>query len=338
MIAVRVLVGILAVVGIAAVLASMLRTVVLPRAVPARLARIAFLGVFWLLRLRLRLTGRSDYDTRDRIFAVQAPLGLFAQLVTWAVLIWLLFAALFWSLTTSTIGGPSVSHALELSGSSMLTLGFDSPGGLSRQLAAFAAAGVGVDAAGTGNQLFADGVRGVLPPRGTGHQALGSSRRPSIRPGAAFEQLGARSLRSARGGVERLGRLVHRARRVPHLLPTARLLPVASFEEPLGAGVRSGAGRRRAHSDGLRRAATIPRRTLPASRSPRSDLDRRLPRYSPPPTRTRRGDHALEEKFDAAFNHLQNIGVPMRDDRESAWAAFEERAPGMSRCSRCSVA
>ena len=49
MIAVRVVVGVLAVVGIAAVLASMLRTVVLPRGVPARLARIAFLAVYWLL-------------------------------------------------------------------------------------------------------------------------------------------------------------------------------------------------------------------------------------------------------------------------------------------------
>jgi hypothetical protein len=80
MIVVRVIVTVLAIVGVAAVLASMLRTVVLPRAVPARLARAAFLVVHWLLRLRLRLTGRSDYATRDRIFAVQAPLGLFALL------------------------------------------------------------------------------------------------------------------------------------------------------------------------------------------------------------------------------------------------------------------
>ena len=85
----------LAVVGVAAVLASVLQTVVVPRAVPARLARAAFLTVYWLLRLRVRLTGRSDYATRDRIFAVQAPLGLFAQLTTWGVPIWLLFAALF---------------------------------------------------------------------------------------------------------------------------------------------------------------------------------------------------------------------------------------------------
>jgi hypothetical protein len=143
-IVVRVIVGFLAVVGVGAVLGSMLRSVVVPRGVPARLARAAFLSTYWLLRLRLRLTGRSDYATRDRIFAVGAPLGPFAQLATWGVLIWLLFAVLFWSLTTSTIDGAAISHALELSGSSMLTLGFDSPHGLSRQLASFAAAAVGL--------------------------------------------------------------------------------------------------------------------------------------------------------------------------------------------------
>jgi hypothetical protein len=141
---VRLVVGLAAVVGVAAVLASVLRTVVVPRAVPARLARIAFLAVHWLLRGRLRMTGRSDYATRDRVFALQAPLGLFAQLLTWALLIFLLFAALFWSLTASRIDGASISRAVELSGSSMLTLGFDGPRGLARQLAAFADAAVGV--------------------------------------------------------------------------------------------------------------------------------------------------------------------------------------------------
>lgn len=141
---VRVLVGILALAGVATVLASVLRTVVVPRAVPALLARVAFLSVYWLLRLRLRLTGRSDYATRDRIFALEAPVGIFAQLLTWALLIFLLFAALFWSLTATSVTGASVSRAIELSGSSMLTLGFDTPHGLARQLAAFAAAGVGL--------------------------------------------------------------------------------------------------------------------------------------------------------------------------------------------------
>jgi hypothetical protein len=97
-----------------------------------------------LLRLRLRLTGRSDYRTRDRVFALQAPLGLFGQLLVWGLLIYVCFAALFWSVTASRISGASVATALEQSGSSMLTLGFDTPRGLARQLVAFAAAGVGL--------------------------------------------------------------------------------------------------------------------------------------------------------------------------------------------------
>jgi hypothetical protein len=143
-IVVRIAVGLLALVAVGAVLGSVLRTVVLPRAVPARLARVAFLSVRGLLRLRLRLTGRSDYATRDRVFALQAPFGLFAQLLVWASLIWVLFAVIFWSLAASTIDGATVSRALEQSGSSMLTLGFDAPRGLARQLTSFAAAGVGL--------------------------------------------------------------------------------------------------------------------------------------------------------------------------------------------------
>jgi hypothetical protein len=144
MIWLRVVVGLLAVVGVAAVLGSVLRTVVLPRAVPARLGRVAFLLVRTVLRLRLRWTGRSDYATRDRVFALQAPFGLFAQLLVWAALIWMLFAVMFWSLSGSTIDGGTVGRALEQAGSSMLTLGFDEPDGLARQLLSFAAAGVGL--------------------------------------------------------------------------------------------------------------------------------------------------------------------------------------------------
>jgi hypothetical protein len=144
MTAVRIVVGLSALVGVATVLASVLRTVVVPRADPAILARVAFLSVLLLLRARLRVTGRSDYDARDRVFALEAPLGLFAQLLTWALMIFLLFAALFWALSASPIDGASISRALELSGSSMLTLGFDSPHGLARQLTAFATAGVGL--------------------------------------------------------------------------------------------------------------------------------------------------------------------------------------------------
>jgi hypothetical protein len=130
--------------GVFGVLASVLRTVVLPRAVPARLARFTFLAVRGMLILRLRLAGRSDYKTRDRVFALQAPLGLFAQLVTWSVLIFLCFGVLFWALSPQGLTWTNVVQALELSGSSMVTLGIDHPQGLIRQLVAFAAAGAGL--------------------------------------------------------------------------------------------------------------------------------------------------------------------------------------------------
>lgn len=144
MIVVRILVGLLALVGVGAVLASVVRTVVLPRAVPAFLGRFAFLSVREALLVRVRMTGRSDYRTRDRIFSLQAPLGVFAQLFTWAMLLFVGFAAMFWAATAHRVDGSSVARALELSGSSMLTLGFDRPDGLARQLLAFAAASVGL--------------------------------------------------------------------------------------------------------------------------------------------------------------------------------------------------
>lgn len=129
--------------GVLGVLLSVLRTVVLPRAVPARLARFTFLAVRSTLLLRLRL-GNSDYETRDRVFALQAPFGLFAQLITWSVLIFIYFGAIFWALSPQGPTGPNLVQSLELSGSSMVTLGIDHPQGLVRHLLAFAAAGVGL--------------------------------------------------------------------------------------------------------------------------------------------------------------------------------------------------
>jgi hypothetical protein len=140
----RIIVAVAGVAGVVAVLASVIRTVVLPRAIPARLARVAFLGVRSLLLARLRITRRSDYRTRDRVFALQAPLGLFAQLVIWTSLIYLCFAALFWSLSGARLTGRGIAGALEVAGSSMSTLGFDKPSGLVLHLLAFAGAAVGL--------------------------------------------------------------------------------------------------------------------------------------------------------------------------------------------------
>lgn len=144
MLLLRIVVAGASVVGVTAVLASVIRTVVLPRAIPARLARFAFLAVRGLLLTRLRLTRGADYRTRDRVFALQAPLGLFAQLITWTLLVYICFAGLFWSLPHPRGSSRDIGGAFEQAGSSMSTLGFDKPFGLLAQVVAFAGAAVGL--------------------------------------------------------------------------------------------------------------------------------------------------------------------------------------------------
>jgi hypothetical protein len=144
-IVVRILVAGLAIVALLATFLSILRTVVLPRGVPARLARVTFLGVRSVLMLRLRVgRHRNDYVTRDRVLALQGPLGVFGQLLLWSSLLLICFAGLFWSITESGSAAHSIAHSFELSGSSMLTLGTEAPHGLWAQCLGFAAAGVGL--------------------------------------------------------------------------------------------------------------------------------------------------------------------------------------------------
>jgi hypothetical protein len=142
--AVRAVVAAAGAFGVGAVMSSVIRTVVLPRAIPARLARIAFVLTRQLLIARLALTGRKDYTTRDHVFALQAPLGLFAQLFTWTTLIFVSFAGLFWGLSGGRPPGRTAAWAFEMAGSSMSTLGFDRPPGAVLQIVAFAASAVGL--------------------------------------------------------------------------------------------------------------------------------------------------------------------------------------------------
>jgi hypothetical protein len=322
MIVVRVVVGVLAVAGIAAVLASMLRTVVLPRGVPARLARIAFLAVYWLLRLRLRLTGRSDYATRDRIFAVEAPLGLFAQLTTWAVLIWLLFAVLFWSLTASAVDGPTISRALELSGSSMLTLGFDSPGALPRQLAAFAAAGVGLT-------LLALVIAYLPTLYGRFSQREELITKLVVRVGVPPSGPALLSSSWELGRFDQLDEVWEGWEDwFIELGESHTTFPQLSFFRSPHPGNHWVLA-----SEAVLDGAALVITACDIPRQARGELCLRagihalisiadflgIPHRPPEPG----AEIALsEEKFDAAFSHLQDLGVPMRDDRDAAWVAF----------------
>ncbi|MDQ6772604.1 MAG: hypothetical protein M3024_06405 [Candidatus Dormibacteraeota bacterium] len=112
------------VVGIA--VNSSVRTVILPRAVPSVITRRVFDATRRLFELRI---GRgATYERRDAVMAGFAPTALLLLLVTWLVLILAGFTFIFWAL------GDPLDVAFRLSGSSIVTLGFQAPSGIANTI------------------------------------------------------------------------------------------------------------------------------------------------------------------------------------------------------------
>jgi len=123
MIALRILALVVGVVMIAGTVGSAVRTVVLPRGVQARITRYVFLAMRMLFRLRM---GRAPtYEKRDRIMALYAPLSLLMVLVAWITLTLTGYIGVFWGM-----GGRALREAFYLSGSAIVTLGFQHAGNL----------------------------------------------------------------------------------------------------------------------------------------------------------------------------------------------------------------
>jgi hypothetical protein len=99
---------------------SAVRTFVLPRASNDAITAAAFRltrRVFFLF------AGDSKpYPTRDRLMAFFGPVSLIVLPGVWLLLVFAGYAALFWS-----FGVDSIYEAFAISGSSLLTLGFDRP-------------------------------------------------------------------------------------------------------------------------------------------------------------------------------------------------------------------
>jgi hypothetical protein len=119
------------------VVGSALRTVVLPRGEPVPLTRAVFLSVRRLFDLRLRNV--ASYTERDRVMARYAPVSLLVLPGVWVALVILGFGGVFWGL-----GVDPVVTAFELSGSSLLTLGFLRPEDGQGHVAAFVEATIGL--------------------------------------------------------------------------------------------------------------------------------------------------------------------------------------------------
>ncbi|HEX8993051.1 MAG TPA: hypothetical protein VF784_15320 [Anaerolineales bacterium] len=121
------LVGILLV---ALTLLSAISTFVLPRSDRSWLTRTVFRLLRRIFNIFLRFS--TTYERSDAIMAYYAPLGLMLLLPTWYVLICLGYTAIYWSL-----GAGGFSESFRLSGSSLFTLGFVSPGALGISALAF---------------------------------------------------------------------------------------------------------------------------------------------------------------------------------------------------------
>ncbi|HEX3622842.1 MAG TPA: hypothetical protein VHT97_11045 [Acidimicrobiales bacterium] len=135
--AVNVIVFALGAVAALGTLGSAVRTVVLPRGVPAKLSTVVFVAVRKVFRLRL---GRSaTYERRDAVMAGYAPAALMVLVVVWLAITLVGYTAMFWAFGTRNLGA-----AFTDSGSSLTTLGFSQPRDLPSVVLAFTEAGLGL--------------------------------------------------------------------------------------------------------------------------------------------------------------------------------------------------
>ncbi|MGA7088731.1 MAG: hypothetical protein WA695_03445 [Candidatus Dormiibacterota bacterium] len=116
MIAVRILSALVGLVLTLGTLGSVIRTVIVPRAVSSRLSA----ALAWVVQGTATFVARtrSDYKERDGILAQGAPMFLVLRLVVWIGLLVLGYSLLFWA-----SGGGDYSEAIRLSTSSILPLG-----------------------------------------------------------------------------------------------------------------------------------------------------------------------------------------------------------------------
>jgi hypothetical protein len=118
-------------------LKSALQTFVLPRAARDRITSVVFRAVRRLFELRMRWV--NTYIDQDRIMGFYAPVSLLALVPVWLGLILLGFSGMFWAL-----GVHPWSAAFWLSGSSLFTLGFATVNTLPQTILVFSEATIGL--------------------------------------------------------------------------------------------------------------------------------------------------------------------------------------------------
>jgi hypothetical protein len=116
---------------------SAVRTFVLPRSAPDRLTRVVF--VFMRALFSLRTSRSQTYEEQDARMAFYAPLSLLMLPLVWMASAGVGYMLMYWGLGVET-----GRELFELSGSSLLTLGFDRPPTLPTLALAFSEAAMGL--------------------------------------------------------------------------------------------------------------------------------------------------------------------------------------------------
>jgi hypothetical protein len=137
MIALNVAVFLLGIVIVLASLRSALRTLVLSRGVRDPITGLVFIAVRQVFNLRLRWA--KSYLERDRVMSYYAPVSLLMLPPTWLAIILGGFTLIFWA-----VGIESWSDSFILSGSSLLTLGFEKGDTLFQSILSFVEATMGL--------------------------------------------------------------------------------------------------------------------------------------------------------------------------------------------------
>ncbi|HKA04120.1 MAG TPA: hypothetical protein VKD67_07310 [Acidimicrobiales bacterium] len=116
---------------------SALKTVVLPRAESSLIVRAEWITLSRIFDLVAH--ERRSYEARDRILAFYAPIALLLLPGLWVALIIVAYTLIYWG-----TGLEPLREAFIVSGSSMLTLGFDRPPGLGHIVLSFTEATIGL--------------------------------------------------------------------------------------------------------------------------------------------------------------------------------------------------
>jgi hypothetical protein len=116
---------------------SAIETLVLPRSLPNRISWAV--SSFTRVVFNILLKTQHTYPARDRLMAFYAPINLLLLPPTWLLLILIGYSGIYWML-----GVHSWYEAIQLSGSSLLTLGYAPPVNWPQTIIEFSQAAIGL--------------------------------------------------------------------------------------------------------------------------------------------------------------------------------------------------